>query len=342
MKVGGRKTVAVTGICYIHHPALPVQYHCLPLWIQIQFIQGHISSSWASECSWTQGLYPPWCWHFCVPVFISFSPTHLWQLILNAKNPAQKQNPNPNPKPLNRLLAAILCWLMWNIYLRFIHKCFSWLKYVNCHLSADGRLLFPPATFNIYIFQWHQHAEWRDRAPCSLEESFLSSSTEPTTRSVFKHFCEARGCFTSPGPLLPRYNQVQPTGTLHCPSSTMSLLMLLCKLTPSSTCSSNHQPIPDGPPEMDERIRDSHIPFLFQQVPLADLGVDGSAAWLKKPPRWPARWARWRTEPTSATGTPDRGNNRWCSVGDWSIFLRKQQKKKKTVYIIVKFNSHTL
>lgn len=57
-----------------------------------------------------------------------------------------------------RLWSSAGTRLMWDIYLRFIHKCFSWLKYVNFHLPADGWLLFLPTTFNIYISLWHQNA----------------------------------------------------------------------------------------------------------------------------------------------------------------------------------------
>lgn len=145
--MGGKKTVAVTGIRHIHHRALPVQHHCLLLWIQIQFIQGHISPPWALSVFVDAGLFPPVMLPFlwaCFSFLLAYT-----SVAINVKG--IKKNITALLKPLNS-------WLMWDIYLWSIHKCFSWLKYVKSHLPVDGRLLFPPTTFNIYIFLWHQNA----------------------------------------------------------------------------------------------------------------------------------------------------------------------------------------
>lgn len=77
---------------------------------------------------------------------------------------------------------------MRDIYLRFIHKCFSRLKYVNCHLPA-GRLLFPPlfsSTLNIYNFLWHHNAA------AGLTEGALFSSRPSSLnhpRSLSRGWC---------------------------------------------------------------------------------------------------------------------------------------------------------
>lgn len=193
---------------------------------------------------------------------------------------------------------------MSDIYLRFIHKCFSWLKYVNCHLPAGRRLLFPTTTFNIYIFLWHQNAaaglvERRAR-PLFFRGKLLvilqaseepSADTQRTTGSVF--YRPGWGSRFCPSPTLDlcscgttSSNQQGPSAALLPQRACLccyAVKRLFALVPPVS------QPLPPTirPSQMGHLrwmnwVRThSRIPFLFQQVPHAGLGAHSSAASLK-------------------------------------------------------------
>lgn len=211
---------------------------------------------------------------------------------------------------------------MSDIYLRFIHKCFSWLKYVNCHLPAGRRLLFPTTTFNIYIFLWHQNAaaglvERRAR-PLFFRGKLLvilqvseepSADTQRTAGSVcYRPWWGSRFC---PSPTLDlcscgttSSNQQGPSAALLPQRACLCCYAVkrLFALPPPPPPVSQPLPRPSGRPRW--ATWDGWTESGLTHVFLAYFNRCHMLAWVRtallshsKAPRWPERGARRRAEP---------------------------------------------
>lgn len=165
----------MTGIGHIHHPALPVQHHRLPLGIQIQFIQGHISSS----CSWTPPPIMLTCLSACLSLLLPHTSVTITMKCIKEK---KKKNTRGVWKPFSGFPAAILCWDGPDVrYLPLIHSQMFLMAHV-CKLPFASRWSTPVPTDNFQYLHFSVASkgssgfsgEWA-LAPCPSEERSLSS-----------------------------------------------------------------------------------------------------------------------------------------------------------------------